>query len=118
MFLHDRRSTERTYAGHLILHSEVTREPTDQVLGVAVTLDINEFGVRVQSACPYAVGDRYRFSVALRETMVAATGRIAHVSKTLNGTYEVGIEFLQISAADIEKIRAYCQTKQRPTRTD
>ncbi|HMS17202.1 MAG TPA: PilZ domain-containing protein [Planctomycetota bacterium] len=114
MFLHDRRSTSRVPAGNLVIHSDVTQEPSEQVLGIAVTLDINEFGVRVQCVDPYVIGDRFRFSVALREEIVSATGRIAHVEKTLNGTFEVGIEFLQISAKDIERIRSYCKEKGSP----
>ena len=111
MFLHDRRSNSRVDAGNLIIHCDVSQEPTDQVLGMAVTLDLNEFGVRVQSIDPYEEGDRYRFSIALQDEIVSATGRIAHVTRVLNGTYEVGIEFLQISAKDIDRIRKYCRER-------
>jgi hypothetical protein len=117
MFLHDRRSTSRVEAGNLVIHSDVTQEPSDQILGIAVTLDINEFGVRVQSVEPYVIGDRFRFSVALKNEIVSATGRIAHVEKALNGTHEVGIAFLQISAKDIERIRAYCREKILPPKS-
>ena len=34
-------------------------------------------------------------------------GRIVHISQALNGTYEIGVEFLDIDSNEIEKIRAY-----------
>jgi c-di-GMP-binding flagellar brake protein YcgR len=108
MIPHDRRSATRVDTGNLVIHSEVGQEVHGQVLGMAVTLDMNEFGLRIQTSERFEPGDRFRFSVALQDEIVAATGRVVHVSQSLNETWEVGIEFLQVSSEDIEKIRQYC----------
>ena len=78
---------------------------------MAVTLDVNEFGLRMQATEPFAVGTRNRFNIALEEDVIRALGRIVHVSKVLNGTFEIGVEFLEITAGEIEKIRTYCAKK-------
>lgn len=109
MIPHDRRSTPRVESGHLVIHSDVPGQ--DHCVGMAVTLDLNEFGLRLQSQQKFAVGDRFRFSIALREEIVSATGRVVHVAQALNGTYEAGVEFLQISAEDIDRIRTYIKSR-------
>jgi hypothetical protein len=106
MIPHDRRSSSRTDTGNLVLHSDVGGE--GHVLGMAVTLDLNEFGIRIQTTDRFESGDRFRFSLALKDEVVAATGRVVHVAEALNGTYEVGIEFLQISSENIDRIRRHC----------
>lgn len=111
MIPHDRRSSSRVESGNLVIHSDVGQEPRDQILGMAVTLDLNEYGIRLQTTESFALGDRFRFSIALKDEVVTATGRIVHVAEALNETYEVGIEFLQISAEDIDKVRRYCKVR-------
>jgi c-di-GMP-binding flagellar brake protein YcgR len=105
MIPHDRRSTTRLDASHLVLHANVGEADFNRALGLSVTLDISEFGVKVQATEPLNVGDCYRFSIALGNEIVAVTGKVVHVTQVLNGTYEHGVEFLEISARDIEKIR-------------
>jgi hypothetical protein len=74
---------------------------------MAVTLDLNEYGARIQTTQHFDQGDRFRFSIALRDDVVTATGRVVHVEPALNGTYEVGIEFLDIHPQDVDRIRRY-----------
>ncbi len=111
MIPHDRRSSTRVDTGNLVIHSEVGQNAPGQVLGMAVTLDMNEFGLRVQTNERFQRGDRFRFSVALQDEIVAATGRVVHIAQALNDTWEVGIEFLQVSSEDIERIRRFCAEK-------
>ena len=111
MIPHDRRSSTRVDTGNLVIHSEVGQDIYGQVLGMAVTLDMNEFGLRIQTNERFDSGDRFRFSVALHDQIVAATGRVVHCAQALNGTWEVGIEFLQISSEDIERIRRFCSER-------
>lgn len=114
MIPHDRRSAPRIDSGNLLIHSEVGQHPETQCLGLAVTLDLNEFGVRAQTADSFNVGERYRFSIALGDAIVSATGRIVHVAPALNGTFEMGVEFLQIAAEDIDAIRKHVAARKHP----
>lgn len=103
----DRRTVKRLDAGHLVIHSDSTEEDAHRPLSMAVTIDLNEFGFKVQSTEPLALGERFRFSVALQEDVVEATGQVVHVNRALNGTFEMGVEFVDISAASIERLRKY-----------
>lgn len=107
MIPQDRRSTSRIETGNLVVHSHVGAPSQTQALGLGVTLDLNEFGVRVQHATSFSVGDRYRFSIAIGDELVEAVGRVVQVSQALNGTYEAGIEFLEVSERTVEVIRRH-----------
>jgi len=107
MLPHDRRSATRIESGHLVIHAEADAESMSQCLGMGVTLDINEFGLRMQSRESFDVGTRYIFSIALEDEVIQAAGRIVHTALALNDTFENGVEFLEIGAAEIEKIRAF-----------
>ncbi|MEE9391531.1 MAG: PilZ domain-containing protein [Planctomycetota bacterium] len=107
----ERRVTQRTDAGNLVVHTDVAESDLAHTLGLGVTIDMNEFGVKVQSTDPMPLGERFRFKLALKEEVVEATGQVVHVGRCLNGTFEMGIEFLEISAQGIEKIRAHLSEK-------
>jgi len=49
--------------------------------------------------------------VALENAVITALGRVVHVTEVLNGTFETGVEFLEISGDDIERIRRYVATR-------
>ena len=109
MIPQDRRSAPRTDTGNLVIHAHVGSPSQAQSLGTGVTLDLNEFGVRVQYATQFSIGDRYRFSIAIGDELVEAVGRVVQVSQALNGTYEAGIEFLEVSERAVEVIRRHAR---------
>lgn len=111
MMPYDRRSAPRQDSGNLVVDSDPVSSDRYAALGMGVTLDLNEHGVRMQYAKPFSMGDRWRFSIALGEEVVDVIGRVVHVNPTLNGTYEAGVEFLEISGADIKKIRDHLARK-------
>lgn len=111
MLPHDRRSAKRLESGHLVVHSESDQDPVAACLGMGVTLDINEFGLRLQSTERFELGGRFRFNIALQDQVVSALGRVVHVAETLNGTYETGVEFLEVSSEDVERIRRYMNSR-------
>ncbi|MEZ6194291.1 MAG: PilZ domain-containing protein [Planctomycetota bacterium] len=108
----ERRVCPRIEAGHLVVHTDIAETELGRTLGVGVTIDMNEFGIKVQATEPMVLGERFRFRLALHEEVVQATGQIVHVGRCLNGTYEMGVEFLEISARDIGKIRDYLGAKE------
>ena len=107
----DRRTVPRLDSGHLVIHTDETEADVNRSLGLGVTLDINEFGLRVQSTEAMPLGERFRFSVALGDDVFEAIGQVVHVGRALNGTFEMGIEFLEVSARCAEIIRRYVETK-------
>ena len=113
MIPHDRRSATRFDSGNLVMHADAAPLGEDPALGIGVTLDLNEFGIRVQYAEAFTVGDRFRFSIALGDDIIEAVGRVVHVSQALNGTYEAGIEFLDIAPRAVEVVRRHCRRRQQ-----
>ena len=111
MIPHDRRSTPRLEAGHLVIHTDPDGEEGGDCLGLAVTLDLNEFGLRFQTTERLKVGTRYRLGIALEDQVVNAVGRIVHVSRALNDTFEAGVEFLDVAPRDVERIRRYAVSR-------
>lgn len=107
----DRRLSDRVDSGNLVIHTDVGETDPNRTLGLGVTLDLNEFGLKVQSQEPIPLGERFSFSIALRDEVVRATGRVVHVGRALNGTYEMGIEFVNMSARNIEKLRRHLEDR-------
>ncbi len=113
MIPHDRRHATRFDTSNLISHSDADAAHASP-FGLGVTLDLNEFGIRVQHVDAFTVGDRYRFHIALGDDMIDAVGRVVHVARTLNGTFETGIEFLEVAPAAVESIRRHCLSRPKP----
>lgn len=109
----DRRIAVRCQTGNLVVHSDVTEKDPQKTLGLCVTLDLNEFGMRIQSSEPIPVGERYRFQIAIHDEIVEALGQVVHVARALNGTFEMGVEFLELTARHIEKLRAFTSERSR-----
>ncbi len=103
----NRRVAERLDSGHLVIHTDVGETDPNRTLGLGVTLDINEFGIKVQATHPMPLGERFRFSLAVDEDVIEATGKVVHVGRALNGTFEIGIEFIEIFGRHIESVRKY-----------
>ena len=107
----DRRVSRRSAAGHLVTHTDVGETDPNRILGLGVTIDVNEFGLKVQSTESMPLGEKYRFSVALDDEIIEATGKVVHVNRALNGTFEMGVEFIEIFARHIEVIKRHLQGK-------
>lgn len=103
----DRRISTRVDSGNLVSHRQVEESDPNRTLGLSVTLDINEFGMRLQATEPMGLGERYRFSVAIGDELVEVVGQVVHVNRALNGTFEMGVEILEISAKNIERLKAH-----------
>ncbi|HGY91298.1 MAG TPA: PilZ domain-containing protein [Planctomycetes bacterium] len=103
----DRRVAPRSAAGFLISYTDVAETDPNRILGIAVSIDLNEFGLKLQSTEPIPLGEKYRFSVALGDDLVDAVGKVVHVERALNGTFEMGVEFIEIYARHIETIKKH-----------
>jgi len=114
----DRRVANRIGSGNLVIHADPDDATAAKTRGVGVTLDVNEFGLRVQATEPMPLGESFRFSIALRDEVIHAVGKIVHIERALNGTFEMGIEFLEIPAGDIERIQRFLSLRKSETTED
>jgi len=103
----DRRVAPRSASGFLISYTDVAETDPNRILGIAVSIDLNEFGLKLQSTEPIPLGEKYRFSVALGDDLIDAVGKVVHVERALNGTFEMGVEFIEIYARHIETIKKH-----------
>lgn len=103
----ERRVTRRVETGQLVVHTDIAEPDLGRTFGLGVTIDLNEFGLKVQSTEPMPLGEKFRFKLALRDDVVEALGQVVHVNRCLNGTFEMGVEFLEISASHIAAVRAH-----------
>ena len=113
MIPQDRRGAKRFDTANLVSHTDAEGGPQAGPLGLGVTLDLNEFGLRVQQREAFAVGERYRFHIALGDALIEVVGRVAHVAQALNGTFETGVEFLEVSPSATTAIRRHCLARDK-----
>jgi len=107
----DRRVARRSATGHLVSHTDIGETDPNRTLGLGVSIDVNEFGLKLQSTDAMPLGEKFRFSIALNDEVVEATGKVVHVSRALNGTFEMGVEFIEIYARHIEAIKTHVADK-------
>ena len=103
----NRRVARRLESGHLVIHTNIGETDINRTLGMSVTLDVNEFGIKVQASEAMPLGEKFRFSLALDDEVIEATGKVVHIGRALNSTFEIGIEFVEIYARHIESIRKF-----------
>ena len=103
----DRRVATRIESGNLVVHTPLSSSSAHALDGIGVTLDLSEFGLKIQCTDPLVLGERFRFSLALGDTVVEAMGQVVHITRIPNNTYEMGIEFVEISVGAIETIRTF-----------
>lgn len=106
----DRRVSNRIESGNLVVHTTISggNPPME---GLGVTLDVSEYGLRIQATDPLILGERYRFSLALGDNVVTATGQIVHIGRIPNNTFEMGVEFVEITVSAIEAIRSFLSAR-------
>lgn len=107
----DRRIALRIDSSNLVVHNETAEKGLQRSQGLGVSLDMNEFGIRLQATEPIPLGERYRFCLAIGDEIVEALGQVVHLQRALNGTFEMGIEFLEISARHIETLRRHAAAR-------
>lgn len=101
----------RIESGNLVVHTPLSTSSAHALEGLGVTLDLSEFGLKIQCTDPLILGERFRFSLALGDTVVEAMGQVVHIARIPNNTFEMGIEFVEISVSAIGAIRSFLETR-------
>ncbi len=101
----------RIESGNLVVHAPLSTRSAHALEGLGVTLDLSEFGLKIQCTAPLILSERFRFSLALGDIVVEATGQVVHIARIPNDTFEMGIEFVEISVSAIGAIRSFLRTR-------
>jgi hypothetical protein len=90
----NRRSTERFKANNLVTYSAVRADRLYKLLGLAVTLDLSETGLRVRTQEALPLGEELRFHLKLGQQIYDVVGRIVWGSEVeQDKVYEFGVRF-------------------------
>jgi len=72
--------------------------------GMAKTKDISRNGVSIESRTPFEADARVDLTIALTNELIKTEGVVRNVTKTDENTYNIGIEFTEITDAEIEML--------------
>ncbi len=78
--------------------------------GMGRTLNLSESGILLETHFPISEEHHVVLSIGLGEDLVDLRGRPAHVRATGQGTYEIGIEFVDPGQATLRAIRQFLQS--------
>ncbi|NOZ24343.1 MAG: PilZ domain-containing protein [Planctomycetes bacterium] len=106
-----RRAARITFKG--LVHCEqvdVSRLSHNETMGR--TLDISEGGILLEAQQHFPLLSQIDFGVALGDEIIDAKGKVIHLSQKEDGKIHMGIQFVEMSEPDKEKLREYCRKKQ------
>jgi hypothetical protein len=104
----DRRRALRVPANNLISYSAQRADRLYKMLGMAVTLDLSESGIRVRTLEPLPLGEELTFTLKLENAVHPVKGRIVWGAEVEEGkSYEFGVRFKDLEfnlARDLWKV--------------
>jgi hypothetical protein len=77
--------------------------------GMGRTLNLSESGILLETHFPIAEAHHVILSIGLGEDVVDLRGRPVHVHDTGQGTYEIGIEFVDPAEQALRAVRQFVQ---------
>lgn len=80
--------------------------------GMGRTLNLSEAGILLETHFPISKEHHVVLSIGLGEDLVDLRGRPVHVRATGQGTYEIGIEFVNPGETPLRAIREFVQSLQ------
>jgi hypothetical protein len=78
--------------------------------GMGRTLNLSESGILLETHFPIAESHHVILSIGLGEVLVDLRGRPVHVHDTGQGTYEIGIEFIDPDDRALRSVRQFVQS--------
>ncbi len=78
--------------------------------GMGRTLNLSESGILLETHFPISEEHHVVLSIGLGEDLVDLRGRPVHVRATGQGTYEIGIEFVDPGQAALRAVRQFVQS--------
>lgn len=78
--------------------------------GMGRTLNLSESGMLLETHFPIAEDHHVVLSIGLGEDLVDLRGRPVHVHATGQGTYEIGIEFVEPDERSLRAVRQFVQS--------
>jgi len=104
----ERRRAQRVPANNLISYSAVRTDRLYKLLGIAVTLDISDSGIRVRTVEPLPLAEEIFFTLKLEDAVHNVRGRVVWGTEVEEDRqYEFGVKFRDLDfglAKDLWKV--------------
>lgn len=106
----DKRRAARVRSAHMVHAAQQSEGSTEALTGVVV--DLSASGLRLQSPAPFPFLAEVDLELALGEDIVRAHARIVHLHLLGNDQFQVGLAFMDLSAADRRRITDFVDRQQ------
>ena len=99
----DRKST-RLESDHFISYRLYDSEGRVCEEGMAKTVNISRSGVAVENRTEFDMEAKVELTIALTEDLVKTEGVVRNADRKDDGTFQIGIEFVNISESEIKQL--------------
>ncbi|MBN2382458.1 PilZ domain-containing protein [bacterium] len=103
----DKREYSRLYYHYLTSYRIVTDTYIKQ--GVGITENMSLGGIMVSLKERIEPNSLLEIDIATKETIITAMTQVRHVAEIGDGTYDVGLVFVDISPNDVEQLKKLLQ---------
>lgn len=100
----DKRKSVRIKSNQFI--SFTVYDDQDRVCneGMALARNISKSGVLLENRTGFDIGSKVDLSIALSDELIKARGSVRNVNEIDDNSYQIGIEFEDLSEEEIEKL--------------
>jgi hypothetical protein len=109
LVIKDRRSFLRFNCSHLASYIRFDLEGRQCEEEKVRTMDISPDGLRIQTYSNLSVDEVLDLTVAIREKLFNARGKVIHCEPSADGRFNVGISFLNVDENDLHILYNYFQ---------
>ncbi len=104
----NQRKHERTDSLNLSFFC-VDKDDNVMAQGMGRTLNLSETGILLETSIQIEPGQSVDMEIALQNDLIDARGTVAHSKEANDDHFHTGIEFTQISSADMEILKKHLE---------
>jgi c-di-GMP-binding flagellar brake protein YcgR len=101
------RKSSRVEAQHFISYDLKDEKGETVLSGMALSRDLSQKGVQMQDRTAFPQDAAIQIHIAVGNEVVDIDGRVRHIEKMEDNEYRIGIEFVHIDSAKLEKLARF-----------
>lgn len=109
MQIEENRKHKRIDSTHLLNYVCLDKEGNAFAQGMGRTLNVSESGILLETHVSLPPQTLVSLTIGMEEEIIDIKGTAIYAQKTDEGTYEIGIEFLEIHAAELTVLHKFIQ---------
>lgn len=99
----EKRNYPRLYFHYLVNYRVIDTYQPKQ--GVSITENLSLGGVMIEFEQNLQVGSILEIDIASKDSIITAKTRVCHNAKTSRNTYDIGLEFIEISLENLNHLK-------------